>query len=76
MPPRAYVEAMDALLTWLTNNLEVLESEKFAVTETAVLESQLKQFNVCLHFIHGFGSSIVTRIFIGLTEATLMSLFI
>ncbi|XP_052810329.1 dystrophin-like isoform X2 [Mya arenaria] len=45
IPPRAYLEAMEALLKWLTNNLDVLQSEKFTVNNLLTMEKQLKQFN-------------------------------
>jgi hypothetical protein len=45
-PPKAYLEAREALLRWLHNNEEVLVSEKFCIKELAVMEKQLKQFKV------------------------------
>ena len=51
-PPKAYLEAVEALLTWLRNNEAVIESEKFCVQELSVMENQLKQFKVpgCFFF--------------------------
>lgn len=48
IPPKAYLEAMEALLRWLHNNETLLISEKFCVKELTVLEEQLKQFNVTI----------------------------
>lgn len=46
VPPKAYMEAMEALLRWLQNNEDLLASEKFTVNELPVLEKQLKHFKV------------------------------
>ena len=46
-PPKAYLEAMAALLKWLQNNKDVLKSEKYEVKELAVMEKQYRQFKVC-----------------------------
>ena len=45
-PPKAYLEAMAALLKWLQNNKDVLKSEKYEVKELAVMEKQYRQFKV------------------------------
>ena len=45
-PPKAYLEAMAALLKWLHNNLDLLRSEKLEVKELATMEKQLRQFKV------------------------------
>lgn len=49
VPPKAYIEAMEALLRWLQNNEDLLASEKFTVNELPVMEKQLKHFKV--HFV-------------------------
>ncbi|XP_053396069.1 dystrophin-like isoform X7 [Mercenaria mercenaria] len=43
-PPKAYLEAREALLRWLHNNEEVLVSEKFCIKDLPIMEKQLKQF--------------------------------
>ena len=45
-PPKAYLEAMAALLKWLQNNKDLLKSEKYEVKELPVMEKQQKQFKV------------------------------
>ncbi|KAL5009782.1 hypothetical protein ScPMuIL_012087 [Solemya velum] len=43
-PPRAYLDAMDALLKWISHIENVLQSEKFQVRSLKVLEEQLQQY--------------------------------
>ncbi|XP_061169275.1 dystrophin-like isoform X1 [Saccostrea echinata] len=45
-PPRSYLEAMEALLKWITHMESVLASERFQVTECEVMEEQLKQYRI------------------------------
>lgn len=45
-PPRSYLEAMEALLKWITNMESLLSTETFQVTECEVMKEQLKQFRV------------------------------
>ncbi|KAL3882693.1 hypothetical protein ACJMK2_029006, partial [Sinanodonta woodiana] len=47
-PPKAYLEAIDALLTWINNNEQVLQSESFQVTETSLMEKQRSQFKTLM----------------------------
>ncbi|XP_052240299.1 dystrophin-like isoform X2 [Dreissena polymorpha] len=56
-PPKAYIEAMDALLRWLENNEEVIQSEKFIVKELPSLEKQLKHFKTLGEDLHEQKSS-------------------
>ena len=51
-PPKAYLEAMAALLKWLQNNNDLLTSEKLEVRELPVMEKQLRQFKVGLNEIY------------------------
>uniref|UniRef100_A0A8W8JFQ6 Dystrophin n=1 Tax=Magallana gigas TaxID=29159 RepID=A0A8W8JFQ6_MAGGI len=43
-PPRSYLEAMEALLKWVTHMESLLASEKFKINEAEVMEEQLKQY--------------------------------
>ncbi|XP_078330229.1 dystrophin-like isoform X4 [Crassostrea virginica] len=43
-PPKSYLEAMEALLKWITHMESLLASETFQVSESEVMEEQLKQF--------------------------------
>ncbi|XP_069136952.1 dystrophin-like isoform X1 [Argopecten irradians] len=43
-PPRTYLEAMGALLKWLSDMESVLETERFVITNVEVLDAQLQQF--------------------------------
>ena len=61
-PPKAYLEAMAALLKWLQNNKDVLKSEKYEVRELAVMEKQYRQFKVGLVLIYFPNEIEVTRI--------------
>ena len=45
-PPKSYLEAMEALLKWITHMESLLASETFQVSESEVMEEQLKQFKV------------------------------
>lgn len=48
-PPRSYLEAMEALLKWVTHMESLLASEKMKINEAEVMEEQLKQYKVLIN---------------------------
>lgn len=45
-PPKSYLDAMGALLKWIQDVEQLLESEPFFVNEPDIMEDQVAQFRV------------------------------
>ncbi|KAJ8315396.1 hypothetical protein KUTeg_007546 [Tegillarca granosa] len=70
-PPRRYLDAMVALLQWISDMEVVLETEKFAITDIDIMEKQLQQYKSLqadiqeqqssLKYINKTGSDLISK---------------
>uniref|UniRef100_T1IRG4 Protein detached n=1 Tax=Strigamia maritima TaxID=126957 RepID=T1IRG4_STRMM len=57
-PPIRYIEAMEALVTWINSVEEALLSEEFVINDVDVLEDQVQKYKELQQTIHEQGSSL------------------